>query len=308
LVALGAGNEQVYLGRDGWLFYREDLDYVTGGEFVTPTEEAKDPRRAILHLNRQLADRGIRLIVVPTPVKPEIHPERFAGGDGDAEREVALRPSAFDRLVRDLTDGGVLVFDPAPTLLEARSRNGVSYLKTDTHWRPEAMELVTERLARFVAGRVDLPPTVTSDLATERVDVENVGDTTYMLGLSEGQSQPRYPPERVTITRVLNADGSRWSPDRSADVLLLGDSFTNIYSLGGMGWGDGAGFAEHLSFHLGRPVDRIVQNAGGAWATRDQLARELARGSDRLSQKRVVIFQFAERELASGDWRRVELP
>ncbi|MGB6853649.1 MAG: hypothetical protein WBG49_13790, partial [Thermoanaerobaculia bacterium] len=27
---LGVGNEQAYLGRDGWLFYRPDVDYVTG--------------------------------------------------------------------------------------------------------------------------------------------------------------------------------------------------------------------------------------------------------------------------------------
>src|SRR3954465_1427172 len=34
LVKLGAGNEQVYLGRDGWLFYRPDVDYVTGPGFL----------------------------------------------------------------------------------------------------------------------------------------------------------------------------------------------------------------------------------------------------------------------------------
>src|SRR3982751_1602380 len=33
---LGAGNEQVYLGRDGWLFYRPDVDYVTGPSFLAP--------------------------------------------------------------------------------------------------------------------------------------------------------------------------------------------------------------------------------------------------------------------------------
>ena len=31
---LGAGNEQVYLGRDHWLFYRPDVDYVTGPPFL----------------------------------------------------------------------------------------------------------------------------------------------------------------------------------------------------------------------------------------------------------------------------------
>ena len=299
LVGLGAGNEQVYLGRNGWLFFRDDLDYVTGGDFL----ESNDPRPAILDLHRQLAERGIALVVVPTPVKPSIHPEQFVGGESD--RETPLRPVVFDRFVRDLTEQGVLVFDPAPPILETRSRDGTSYLKTDTHWRPEAMELTAERLARVLASELDLPPLTSMTLSTERVDVESVGDTTYMLGLSEGQS--RYPRERVSITRIVNTDGTRWRPDRSADVLLLGDSFTNMYSLGGMGWGDAAGLAEHLSFRLGRPVDRIVQNAGGAFATRDELARELARGSDRLSGKRVVIFQFAERELASGDWSLVEL-
>ena len=296
LVGLGAGNEQVYLGRDGWLFFRDDLDYITGGDFL----DSNDPRPAILDLHRQLAERGIALVVVPTPVKPSIHPEQFV--DGDTDRETALRPAVFDSFVHNLTEQGVLVFDPAPPILET---DGTSYLKTDTHWRPEAMELTAERLARFIASELDLPPLAPPGLSTERVAVESLGDTTYMLGLSEEQSA--YPRERVSISRVVQADGARWRPDRSADVLLLGDSFTNIYSLRGMGWGDAAGLAEHLSFHLGRPVDRIVQNAGGAFATRDELARELARGSDRLSGKRVVIFQFAERELASGDWRLVEL-
>jgi alginate O-acetyltransferase complex protein AlgJ len=51
---------------------------------------------------------------------------------------------------------------------------------------------------------------------------------------------------------------------------------------------------------LGRPVDRIVQNDDGAFGTRAMLARS---GPERLSGKRVVIWQFAARELAAGDWK-----
>jgi alginate O-acetyltransferase complex protein AlgJ len=91
-------------------------------------------------------------------------------------------------------------------------------------------------------------------------------------------------------------------------VLVLGDSFSNIYSLASMGWGDSAGFAEQLSYTLGRPVDRIVQNSDGAYATRLALRRMLATGEDRLAGTRVVIWQFAARELAMGDWRVIELP
>jgi alginate O-acetyltransferase complex protein AlgJ len=57
---------------------------------------------------------------------------------------------------------------------------------------------------------------------------------------------------------------------------------------------------EQLSYVLRRPIDRIVQNDDGAFATRAMLSQS---GSDRLGGKRVVIYQFAARELAFGDWR-----
>ena len=35
---LGAGNERVYPGHDGWVFYRPDVEYVTGRAFLEPAE------------------------------------------------------------------------------------------------------------------------------------------------------------------------------------------------------------------------------------------------------------------------------
>jgi alginate O-acetyltransferase complex protein AlgJ len=59
--------------------------------------------------------------------------------------------------------------------------------------------------------------------------------------------------------------------------------------------------------HLGRPVDAIVRNGDGAWATRRRLADELARGRDRLAGKKVVVWEFAARELAVGNWKPIEM-
>ncbi|MCK4624856.1 MAG: hypothetical protein KAV00_06070, partial [Phycisphaerae bacterium] len=98
-----------------------------------------------------------------------------------------------------------------------------------------------------------------------------------------------------------------WRPSRSADVLLLGDSFSNVFSLDAMGWGVGAGFAEQISFALNRPLDVIIRNDAGAFATREALGRELARGADRLAGKRLVIWQFTERDLAVGDWKLLDM-
>ena len=45
-----------------------------------------------------------------------------------------------------------------------------------------------------------------------------------------------------------------------------------------MGWGESAGFVEHLSRALGeRPIDCIVRNSDGAFATREILSHELLR-------------------------------
>ena len=98
------------------------------------------------------------------------------------------------------------------------------------------------------------------------------------------------------------------APNREADVLVLGDSFSNIYSLSSMNWGDSAGFIEQLSYVLKRPIDRIVQNDDAAFATRALLRRSLTGSGDRLTGKRVVIYQFAARELATGDWQILDPP
>ena len=91
LVSLGAGNEQVYLGRDRWLFYRPDVDYVTGPPFLEQkvmTHRARagalqsDPVKAIADFRDQLRERGIDLIAVPIPMKPGVEPRHLSARSG----------------------------------------------------------------------------------------------------------------------------------------------------------------------------------------------------------------------------------
>jgi hypothetical protein len=55
----------------------------------------------------------------------------------------------------------------------------------------------------------------------------------------------------------------------------------------------------------GQPIDWIARNDAGAYATREMLSSQMAQGRNRLAGKRVVVWQFAARELAVGDWRSV---
>jgi alginate O-acetyltransferase complex protein AlgJ len=314
----GAGNERVYVGRRDeqgarWLFYRADLEYVTNQGFldeevlerrIDAASEYEalpqpDPRPAILAFHQDLAARGITLILVPTPVKPGVHPEQLVDS---IEADETLQNPSYASLIDELRAAGIPVFEPGDVLFDAR-RAGHQYLATDTHWRPEAMELVARDLAAFVTDHVDLPAATGARYVVEQQEATATGDTAAMLDLPDGQQL--YPPEQVLLRRVVTDEGGAWRSDQRADVLVLGDSFSNIYSLASMGWGDSAGLVEHLSFALERPLDRIVQNADAAFATRELLARA---GAGRLSGKRVVIWQFAARELAFGDWKVIQFP
>ena len=166
---------------------------------------------------------------------------------------------------------------------------------------PEAMQAVAADLAAAIAPM--LSPSVRQYTHTA-VSVTNLGDVAAMLRLPEDQRL--YAAETVTIQRVAER-GHRWQSDPSAEVLLLGDSFCNIYSLDAMGWGGQAGFAEQLAFALQRPVDAIVRNDAGAYATRELLMDELASNPERLAGKRIAVWAFAERELSVGDWKLLTL-
>jgi alginate O-acetyltransferase complex protein AlgJ len=314
---LGAGNEQAYPGREGWLFYRADVDYVTGPGFLEPqvllrrsrggdewTDPPQpDPLPALEELHRYLTGRGVDLVIMPTPVKPTIHPEFLSPRAAGAA--VPIHNPSLESFRRRLAEVGITLFDVSGLLAgEKRLPGDPLYLRTDTHWTPQALDRAAQELAVFLEDRVELSERAVPGYVERSVTVQNRGDIATMLRLSAAEKL--FPAERVVSPRVLSPLGRAWRSDPGAEILLLGDSFSNIYSEPGLGWGAGAGLAERLSFHLQRPVDRIALNAGGAYASRQVLARELASGKARLAGKRVVVYQFAARELAGGDWRRLD--
>lgn len=310
---LGAGSEEVYVGRGGWLFYKPDVDYVTGRGFLDEKVMARrreqgvqpDPRRAALDFNRQLQSRGITLIVMPAPAKPVVQAEALSGAFPAGGP--ALQNPSYAEFKADLERKGVLVFDVAEALRASHVEAGRDwFLRTDTHWRPEAMELAAKLLKRFIDDRVPLPPAAAPvEYRCSPVPVTAQGDLAVMLRLP--RDLKRFREESVILQEVMTPSSGPWRPTRSADVLVLGDSFSNIYSLAPMGWGESAGFVEQLAAAMQRPVDAILRNNGAGHLAREMLSHEMARGRDRLAGKRVVVWEFAVRELAFGDWRLVDL-
>lgn len=321
---LGVGNEKVYAGREGWLFFRPGMDYLIGPGFLEPDVlEARaksgdewtgppqpDPLAAIIDFDRQLDARGIDLILVPAPTKAMLHPEKFTSRyEGRTADAPSLQNASWPEFSAALRDEGVTVFATAAVLGDALEESGRDqYLVSDSHWAPQAVETVAEALASLINERFDLEST--RQASAGEATVSATGDVRRMLKLPEA---PDFlPAQSVTVHPISDEGGLDNAPSEEpsarGDVLLLGDSFANIYSLAGMGWGEGAGLAEQLARHLRSPVEAIRMNDNGAYATRAELARRMTRGDDPLRGKKVVVWEFAIRELAIGDWKMIELP
>jgi len=84
---------------------------------------------------------------------------------------------------------------------------------------------------------------------------------------------------------------------------VLGDSFLRIYERDEPG---SAGFISHLAHALHRPMASIVNDGGASTLVR----QELARRPQLLEGKKVVVWEFVERDLRFGTegWQVVPLP
>jgi alginate O-acetyltransferase complex protein AlgJ len=237
-------------------------------------------------------------VVVPVPDKVTVESEAAGLPPGSARGE-AVTNCDYPRFLAELREAGVDVFDPTPSGPPADRQP--RFLRHDSHWTPEWMDEVAREVARHARAKVELPA-ATARYRTEEVAVRRSGDLVDMLGLPPDQAL--FPPQEVTVRRTLDAaTGLPAEPNPSADVLLLGDSFTNIFTAQQMGWGDAAGFGPALARHLGRAVDVIAINGSGSSGTR----RELARRPEGLAGKRVVIWEFAARELTLESWDVIPL-
>lgn len=306
----GAGNEKVYIGHGGYLFYRPGVDYLAGRPFLCRHSLCRpllcrgdSSQRALVDLARQLSDRGIDLLLLPVPTKAQVHPDALAPSLSTHSGATHLNNPSFAAWRAFLEERGIEVLDPLPILAASRE-TGPVFLRTDSHWSPGGLDAVALAVAERIRSRDFNGPTVTY---SRRPEIRRAhGDLTRVLRLQFWSNL--YPQETVNVPRVLAERGRRWRVDNDAEILLLGDSFSNIYSDPSLGWGNSAGLAEQLSFYLQRPLDRITINDGSATEVRRRLARELAEGKPRLAGKKWVIYQLSVRELAFSDWSLVELP
>ena len=296
------GGEKALIGRDGWLFYKPGFDAMVSRGSGNP-RATDDPVAAIVAWRDALAARGIQLLVMPAPNKESIYPDYLTRRA--VPGQALISPPTRDLLQR-LHSANVECVDLFALFAHARTnaaRAGAPplYLEHDSHWSPAGVALA----AQAVAQRLEEKGWVKSGRTAYRekpLAVERLGDVVRML--QSPQIEKSTVPEKVPCVQVLREDvGSLYKDEADSEVLVLGDSFLRIYEQDEPG---SAGFIAHLAKELKQPLTSLVSDGGASTLAR----QELYRRSALLKNKKVVVWEFVERDIRLGTegWQPVPLP
>jgi hypothetical protein len=317
-VLLEDAGDKALLGRDGWFFYRPAVQYLvepvrsvpvraylpSDEKKITPdgvtTNVRDDLFDAITSFRDDLAKRGIKLLVMPSPNKASVYPEKLAARA--AGMATPVNPTTRDVLAR-LKQAGIEVVDLFEVYAQARQAAGspACYLAQDSHWSPEGMRLAAETVARRLldSGCVEKG---TTRYELKSVVVERYGDVLQMIRVP--QVQKLFDPQKMSCTQVIDSGtGKPCVDDPNSPVLVLGDSFLRIFERDEPG---SAGFVAHLAYNLGFGLSSIISDGGASTLVRQQLARKPAL----LKGKKVVVWEFVERDIRFGTegWQVIPLP
>jgi len=287
-------------GHDGFLFYRNDLEYVSGGD-LEKQRKGKNPLPVIVEFKKLLDQQGVDFLFVPVPTKLEVYSEQL-DPKLKAFSDQVINP-AFRKLLASLANQGVEVFDLLPTLLHEKPAAGPELLfqHQDTHWTDRGLRLTADLLA----ARVKKYPWY-QELAKQKRSYElretsftRFGDLQSRLPEAE---QNKYKPETLVAHQVLSG-GKPYDDDPDSPVVLLGDSFTGVYELTDA---EHAGVSAHIARGIGYPLD-LVMSYGGGPNVRQKLMR---RGVQALATKKLVIWMMTARDLYNywEDWEPLSKP
>lgn len=378
---IGAGcGRDTAAASDRWLFYRQDVEFlVQPSPLDVRSAKLDNPVKAIERFRDQLKAKGVELLVVVTPGKPSIYPERLTGRDfrvagagnaaavGNAaagENAAAVGNAANlenaaglqshgKKILDSLTRAGFNTVDLYTPLLAAKSRDSVEgalYLNDDTHWTPRGAELAAAEIAKKVREMVDAGIVkIRENNAVRYVAADSLadrmGDVGEMSGLNKfnvfkvqkvtghvvsqqniKERTEKLPMESTCVeaaksackkndscftaqsalcerdTVLYDTTVAPFKDDfRKSEILILGDSFSRIYQTDSP---VNAGWIAHFAKNMNRPVASIVSDGGASTLVREKLARK----ASVLKGKKLLIWEFVERDLRFGaeGWKDVE--
>jgi hypothetical protein len=173
LTLFGEGTGAVFVGRDGWLYDRNELD-----AFFFPGPPSRSGAASnLVRLRKMLEGSNTRLLAVIVPTKANLVPDPIL----PAEYEHPVQSPGYRAKLEKLKAAGIAVIDPSQQLWDMRKKTPL-FFRTDSRWTPEhrkEVALETAKTIRAVAPEVVSDRTPLVDVNVRRV--EGVGNLAVAL-------------------------------------------------------------------------------------------------------------------------------
>ena len=221
VTSLVTGNRAI-CGRDGWIFNRMGMRAL-----LLPWIYARHNVEAIAALNRYLEQKGVKLRVVPIPDKAAIVQIR--------------RPFIVDnvnnqrvRMIKMLRKRNVHVIDLASTFMSSDQKNAL-YQKKDTHWDGPGI-LIAARVVFDTLNHL-LGESAQSSYSFKDTVIYKPRDLAMLL-----RDSSLYPN---ACRMIIAQDGNPFKDSVWSDIMIFGDSYTNINHAFGGGIGAQIAYFTH---------------------------------------------------------------
>ena len=224
LRALGTSSEeQVILGKDGWLFFRETLDDYTGLNALSDGDVAR-LALTLDTVDAALRASGSRLIVAVVPNKASVYPEKMCSAYPRSDS-----PGNAERLSTALSAAQVPLFD----LLRRHAAEGL-YFREDTRWNALGARYAASAILSALEEETGIELPLRDLQASYSLREDWRGDLRKMLDpYTDEREEQQYfadqipfsyqgrvrSPEDLTIRTTSGASSLR--------LLVLRDSFSN---------------------------------------------------------------------------------
>ncbi|MGP4693070.1 alginate O-acetyltransferase AlgX-related protein [Agrobacterium cavarae] len=274
---LGEGRRGVVAGANGYLFTDEEFRF--SGNTDALVSESVDQ---IATVSQTLADRGIKLIMVPLPMKSDIYHNEL-----DQPAASSMAKEIYDSFQAKLAARGVSSVDTRSALVAAQKDQQV-FLRTDTHWTPAGAQVVAEAVAAQALGEkpgiFDPVPGKSEEVEGDLVKYVTGGVFASFVGLGTETVTPF-----ILATKTENAPvDDLFGEATSIPVALIGTSYSanELWS-----------FAPLLSSKTGLDVSNAALVGQGPVTPMRKYLASLGEGA---AQPESVVWEFPVRFLTDA--------
>jgi alginate O-acetyltransferase complex protein AlgJ len=278
-LTLGDLGPRVRQGCPGWLFLRDELNVYADGERHLDTRAD-----TVAAVQRELAQRGIALLVAVVPDKSRIEPQHLCSLN---------RPASLNARLGDWTERLAAAQVPVLDLSAAlRSVPGDAFFRTDTHWTQDGAGAAAQAVAqRIRAMNVALGSSQPGYRVGNQAAARRPGDLVRLAGLEELPLSWQPKPEIVTSRAYLHEAQTA----ASADDLFGNADLPNIAVIG-TSYSTTSDFVPQLALALGTGVGNFAHEGakfGGSART------YFASPAFAQTPPKLVVWELDERDLQS---------